>query len=308
MPRTDNDTWDLAQSVGATATGVAVGRALASRGPDALIDDPYAAPLVRAVGVDFFTRLVDGALNPGDVDGDALFGMSRMTDMMGVRTRFFDDFFLNAARGGIHQAVILAAGLDARAYRLSWPPGTTVYEIDQPLVIDFKTRTMQELGVAPTAERRTVAIDLRHDWPAALSEAGFDPEQPTAWSAEGLLAFLPPEAQDRLLDNITALSAPGSRFAAENMGGGSDAGQMMQDRMHDAIDRWREHGFDVDMTDLWYPGDRHDVAEYLNGHGWASVPTLMADLYEANGRSMPVDDDADTEAHQSFNYVTATRS
>ena len=308
MPRTENDTWDLAQSVGATATGVAVGRALASRGPAALIDDPYAAPLVRAVGVDFFTRLVDGELNPGEVDGDAMFGMGRMTDMMGVRTRFFDDFFLNAVRGGIRQAVILAAGLDARAYRLPWQPGTTVYEIDQPLVIDFKTRTMQELGAAPTADRRTVAIDLRHDWPSALRKAGFDPEQPTAWSAEGLLAFLPPEAQDRLLDNITALSAPGSRFAAENMGGGGDAGQMMQDRMHQAIDRWRDHGFDVDMTDLWYPGDRHDVAEYLNGRGWVAVPTLMADLYGASGRSMPVDDDADAEAYKSFTYVTATRS
>jgi methyltransferase (TIGR00027 family) len=181
-----------------------------------------------------------------------------------------------------------------------------VYEIDQPLVIDFKTRTMRELGAAPTANRRAVAVDLRHDWPAALRKAGFDPEQPTAWSAEGLLAFLPPEAQDRLLDNITALSAPGSRFAAENVGGGGDAGQMMQDRMHEAIDRWRDHGFDVDMTDLWYAGDRHDVAEYLNGHGWSAVPTVVADLYEANGRSMPVDDETDAETYSSFTYVTAT--
>src|SRR6516165_6438786 len=139
MPRTENDTWDLAQSVGATATGVAVGRALASRGPAALIDDPYAAPLVRAVGVDFFTRLVDGELDPGEVDGDAQFGMRRMAEMMAVRTRFFDDFFLIAARAGVRQAVILAAGLDARAYRLPWPPGTTVYEVDQTQVIDFKT-------------------------------------------------------------------------------------------------------------------------------------------------------------------------
>ena len=306
MPRTDNDTWDLAQSVGATATGVAVGRALASRGPDALIDDPYAAPLVRAVGVEFFTRLVDGDLDPGEVDGDALFGMGRMTDMMGVRTRFFDDFFLAATRAGVHQAVILAAGLDARAYRLAWPPGTAVYEIDQPLVIDFKTRAMRELGAAPTANRHAVAVDLRHDWPAALRKAGFDPEQPTAWSAEGLLAFLPPEAQDRLLDNVTALSAPGSRFAAEKMGGGGEAGQMMQDRMHEAINRWREHGFDVDMTDLWYAGDRHDVADYLNGCGWTTVPTLMADLYEASGRSMPVNDETETETYRSFAYVTAT--
>jgi methyltransferase (TIGR00027 family) len=308
MPRTDNDTWDLARSVGATATGVAVGRALASQGPNALIDDPYAAPLVRAVGVDFFTRLVDGDLDVDEVDGHALFGMRGMTDMMAVRTRFFDDFFLNAARSGIQQAVILAAGLDARAYRLPWPPATIVYEIDQPQVIDFKTRAMRERGAAPTAGRRAVAVDLRHDWPAALRKAGFAPDRPTAWSAEGLLAFLPPDAQDRLLDNLTELSAPGSRFAAENMGGGGDAAQMMADRMHQAIDRWREHGFDVDMTDLWYVGERNDVSEYLSSHGWSTVPTMMADLYAASDRSLPVDGDTDEQAYTSFAYITATRN
>jgi methyltransferase (TIGR00027 family) len=308
MPRTDNDTWDLARSVGATATGVAVGRALASQAPNALIDDPYAAPLVRAVGVDFFTSLVDGKLDPGQVDGDALFGMRGLTDMMAVRTRFFDDFFLNAARAGIQQAVILAAGLDARAYRLPWPPGTIVYEIDQPQVIEFKTRTMREQGVAPTAGRRAVAVDLRHDWPAALRKAGFAPDRPTAWSAEGLLAFLPPDAQDRLLDNLTQLSAPGSHFAAENMGGGGDAGQMMEDRMHRAIDRWRDHGFDVDMTDLWYVGERNDVSEYLSSHGWSTAPTLMADLYAASDLSLPVNDDTDEQAYTSFAYITATRN
>ena len=133
---------------------------------------------------------------------------------MAVRTKFFDDFFLQRrAAGGIRQAVILASGLDSRAYRLAWPAGTTVYEIDQPEVIEFKTRTLAELGAEPTAERRTVAMDLRYDWPSALIEAGFDPDQPTAWSAEGLLGYLPPEAQDRLLDTITELSAPGSRVA-----------------------------------------------------------------------------------------------
>ncbi len=91
--------------------------------------------------------------------------------------------------------------------------GTTVYEIDQPEVIEFKTATMQDIGATPTAERRTVSIDLREDWPAALRARGFDATRPTAWSAEGLLAYLPPDAQDRLLDNITALSAPGSQLA-----------------------------------------------------------------------------------------------
>ena len=308
MPRTDNDTWDLAHSVGATATGVAVGRALATQRPNALIDDPYAAPLVRAVGVPFFTRLVDGELNPGEVDANAVFGMQRMTDMMAVRTRFFDEFFLTAARAGTRQAVILAAGLDARAYRLPWPPETTVFEIDQPQVIDFKSQTMRELGAAPTAHRHAVAVDLRHDWPTALQRAGFDPDQPTAWSAEGLLAFLPSDAQDRLLDEITALSAPGSRLAAENMDGGGEGAQMMQDRMHQTIDHWREHGFDLDMTDLWYFGERHDIPEYLTTRGWTTQLIPMTELYAASGVSLDIDDNTDVQAFASFGYVTATRA
>jgi methyltransferase (TIGR00027 family) len=108
MARTDNDTWDLATSVGATATGVAVGRALANRASTPLINDPFAEPLVRAVGVDFFTRLASGELDPADVD-DGEFGMKRMGDMMAVRTRYFDDFFIKATNGGIRQAVILAS-------------------------------------------------------------------------------------------------------------------------------------------------------------------------------------------------------
>ena len=308
MARTDNDTWDLASSVGATATGVAVGRALASRAPKPLINDAFAEPLVRAVGVDFFTRVVSGDLDPAEIDGDAFWGLSRMADMMAVRTKFFDEFFLTATNSGIRQAVILASGLDARGYRLPWPAGTTVYEIDQPQVIEFKTNTLAGLGAKPTAERRTVAIDLRLDWPGALRQAGFDPAQPTAWSAEGLLAFLPPDAQDRLLDNVTALSAPGSRLASENM---SDTGMesRMRDGMHQAVDRWREHGFDIEMTDLWYLGERNDVAEYLDGHGWKTVPVDVAGLYEANGLSLEmagIDEEAETMS--SFTYVNATRT
>jgi methyltransferase (TIGR00027 family) len=178
MGRTDNDTWDLATSVGATATGVAVGRALANRADNPLIDDPFAEPLVRAVGVDFFTRLASGELEPSEVDDGGEFGMQRMGDMMGVRTRFFDDFFIEATKAGIRQAVILASGLDARAYRLPWPGGTTVYEIDQPTVIEFKTTTLTDLGANPTADLRAVAIDLRHDWPTALRGAVWTPLSP----------------------------------------------------------------------------------------------------------------------------------
>jgi methyltransferase (TIGR00027 family) len=214
MARTENDTWDLASSVGATATAVAMQRAMASRGPEHLLDDPWADPLVRAVGEETFIKLLEGALGNND---DALLNREAVNHQITVRTRFFDDFFLQATGAGIRQAVIVASGLDTRAYRLQWPGETVVYEIDQPEVIEFKTRTLAGLGAEPTAQRRTVSIDLRDDWPSALTAAGFDSRQPTAWSAEGLLVYLPPEAQDRLFDNIVALSAPGSRIATEHM-------------------------------------------------------------------------------------------
>ena len=306
MARSDDDTWDLATSVGATATGVAVGRALASRAPDALINDPFAEPLVRAVGVDFFTRLASGELDADEVDGGAGFGMTRMTGMMAVRTRLIDDYFADAGAAGVRQVVILASGLDARAYRLPWAWGTTVFEIDQPAVIEWKTRTLHEMGAQPTAGLHTVAIDLRHDWPAALRAAGFDAAAATAWSAEGLLAFLPSDAQDRLLDNITALSAPGSRLIAENMSGRDGAATAMQDRMHETVDRWRAHGFDVEMTDLWYLGDRHDVADYLNARGWKTDQFTMAELFAEYGQTLAGSAD-ETADFGSFTYVTAIR-
>jgi methyltransferase (TIGR00027 family) len=308
MARTDDDTWDLNNSVGATATGVAVGRALASRGPDALITDPFAEPLVRAVGVNFFTRIASGELDPTHVDDNGDFGMQRMGAMMGVRTRFFDEFFLGAAEAGIRQAVILASGLDARAYRLPWPTGTTVFEIDQARVIEFKTTTLADLGASPTADRRAVPVDLRHDWPTALRAAGLDPSKPTAWSAEGLLPFLPPDAQDRLLDNITALSPAGSQLATENVQGAGDAVQTMADRMREVTDQWREHGFDIEMTDLWYAGDRNDVVDYLDGRGWATSATGVSELAAAYGLSLPADSTDRTTTLGSLQYVTATRN
>jgi methyltransferase (TIGR00027 family) len=292
MARTENDTWDLASSVGATATMVAAARAMATTADNALINDPFAEPLVRAVGVDFFTRLVTGELRPEDLDSDSeTVGMQRMTDNMAVRTKFFDEFFLTATQAGIRQAVILASGLDSRAYRLAWPAGTTVYEIDQPDVIEFKTKTLAKLGAEPTAKRRTVAMDLRYDWPSALIEEGFDPNQPTAWSAEGLLGYLPPDSQDRLLDTITELSAPGSRVAVESVPNIDPADhEKAIERMQAASARWRDHGFDLDFAELVYLGDRNEAASYLGDHGWQLSRNSVKELFATNGLP-PVDED-----------------
>ncbi|MDT7740784.1 MAG: hypothetical protein QOK09_4153 [Mycobacterium sp.] len=308
MPRTDNDTWDLATSVGATATMVAAARAVATKADNPLINDQFAEPLVRAVGVDFLTRWAAGDLAGVDVDdADSTWKLHQMPDAMAVRTRFFDAFFREATQAGVRQAVILASGLDARAYRLDWPADMTVYEVDQPEVIAFKTQTLAELGAAPTTDRRTVAIDLRNDWPAALTEAGFDRSQPTAWIAEGLLGYLPPEAQDRLLDNISALSADGSRLATEAIPDMADVDQeQARELMRNAAENWRAHGFDLNFDELGYQGDRNDVAAYLDTLGWRSVGKPMSQLLEDHGLP-PVPTTSDSVSMADTIYYTSTK-
>ena len=276
--RTDDDTWDLATSVGATATMVAAGRARATRAN--LIHDRFAEPLVRAVGVGFFTRWASGELAAADVDvPGAFWGMQQMTDLLAARTRYFDGFLTEATDAGIRQVVILASGLDARGYRLAWPAGTVVFEIDQPEVLAFKAAALAELTATPTAEVRTVPIDLRQDWPAALREAGYDATKPCAWTVEGLLPFLPAEAQDRLLDSVTALSVDGSRLASEVavMSATADDDQL-RDSMDDVTKRWRDHGFDIELGELGYSEERDDVAEYLDSRGWRSVRKPLQEL------------------------------
>jgi methyltransferase (TIGR00027 family) len=308
MPRTDNDTWDLATSVGATATMVAAARAVATKADNPLINDQFAEPLVRAVGVDFLTRWAAGDLVGADVDeDDSAWKLQQMPDAMAARTRFFDAFFHEATQAGIRQAVILASGLDARAYRLDWPTDMTVFEVDQPEVIAFKTKTLAELGATPTTDRRTVAIDLRNDWPAALVEAGFDRSQPTAWIAEGLLGYLPPEAQDRLLDNISALSAEGSRLATEAIPDMADVDhEQARELMRKATEKWRAHGFDLEFSELGYEGDRNDVADYLDPLGWRSVGKPMSQLLADHGLP-PVPQGNDSVSMADTIYYSSTK-
>jgi methyltransferase (TIGR00027 family) len=298
MARTDNDSWDLASSVGATATMVAAQRALANR--EGLIDDPFAEPLVRAVGMDFFVRALDGEIEFEEIDPE--FSMRHAAEGMAVRTRWFDNLFTDAAAAGVRQAVILAAGLDARAYRLPWPDGTTVYELDQPEVIEFKTKTLTAQGTKPTADRRTIAIDLRNDWPKALLDNGFDPTQPTAWIAEGLLIYLPPEAQDMLFDRINELSAPGSRVATEHI---PDVSMFSDERSQQITDRLKKYGHDLEMKDLIYHGERSHVIEYLTAHGWDVTAQTMREAYAANGFEFP---DSETIGFFSnLSYVSAVK-
>jgi methyltransferase (TIGR00027 family) len=297
--RTDGDSWGPGSSVGATATMVAASRALASQGPDALLNDPHADPLVRAVGLNAFVRMIDGEITAED---DPMLRREALNEQIAVRTRFFDDFFTGATSAGIRQAVILASGLDTRAYRLGWPEGMVVYEIDQPQVIDFKTRTLADLGVTPTADRRPIGLDLRNDWPTALREHGFDPSQPTAWIAEGLLVYLPPEAQDRLFDDITALSAPGSRVATEHF---PDPSAFSGERGDQLSRRWSRLGFDLNMSELIFHGERSTVVNYLGRHGWDVTARTAREMYAHNGFEFPEDELSAMLGDMS--YIAATR-
>jgi methyltransferase (TIGR00027 family) len=292
MPRTDDDNWDLASSVGATATFVASGRAMATKDPRGLINDPFAEPLVRAVGLDFFTKMMDGELDTSTIDIASPARRQAMIDGMAVRTKYFDDYFIDATNDGVRQAVILASGLDARAYRLPWPAGTVVYELDQPQVIDFKTTTLAGIGAEPLTTRRTIPIDLRQDWPAALKAAGLDLTTPIAWLAEGLLIYLPPDAQDRLFDNITELSVPGSRVATEFVPSiiDFDADQVRETMASSFL---RDHGIDVDMPSLVYAGQRNHVADYLRAKGWDVQGVTRAELFERNGIEAPAPENDD---------------
>jgi methyltransferase (TIGR00027 family) len=284
MARAHDDEWDLASSVGATATMVAAGRAMATKDPRGLIDDPFAEPLVRAVGLDFFTKMMDGELDREAFENASPVRLQAMVDGMVVRTKYFDDYFLDSTGAGVRQVVILASGLDSRAYRLPWPAGTVVYEIDQPQVIEFKTTTLAGIGAEPTATRHTVPIDLRADWPAALRAAGLDTTAPTAWLAEGLLIYLPPEAQDRLFDNITALSAPGSTIATEFVPGIVD---FDFERAREMSGTFQQHGVDIDMASLVYAGERNHVVDYLGSKGWNVEGVTRTELFARNGLEVP---------------------
>ncbi|MEB3071873.1 class I SAM-dependent methyltransferase [[Mycobacterium] vasticus] len=308
--RTHDDTWDIATSVGSTAVMVAAARASETTSADPLIRDPYAQMLVAGAGTGVWEMLLDENLvdKVAAIDAEIAGVYHHMRNYQAVRTHFFDAFFADATAAGIRQVVILASGLDSRAYRLDWPAGTTVYEIDQPKVLAYKEQTLAANDVTPVAERRTVAIDLRQDWPAALTAAGFDPAVPTAWLAEGLLMYLPADGQDRLFDQITALSAPGSRIAAETAGkhGSDERRQQMAERFK-KITEMVGMTQSLDIQDLIYQDDdRAPVRGWLDEHGWqATSQPSTAEMRRLNrwvDVSMTDDEDAFSE------FVTAVRS
>lgn len=310
MSRSDDDTWDITEGVGATALTVARARAAESDTDCPLYTDPYAHFFVEAA--------LDAGWQPpfteetlahiGKADEQVTARLNTMTAYIAARTKYLDDFFTTAGANGLDQVVILAAGLDTRAWRLPWISDTTIYELDQPKVLEFKERVLTQHRARPAAAYVAVPVDLRHDWPEALQQKGFDPSRPTVWCAEGLLPYLSAEAQDGLFERIDALSAAGSRLAVEAFGHDFYSPEVMErrrTRMAQARQAAAEAGLDEipDTSALWYLEARTDVADWLTGHGW-QVETVDAPDLMAHYRRPP----ADEEVVPDTTFVDATKN
>jgi methyltransferase (TIGR00027 family) len=295
VARTDNDTWEITESVGATALGVAAARAAETESENPLIRDPFARVFLDAAGEGVWNWYEAPEL-PADVveaEPELPLRMQAMVDYFASRTAFFDTFFLDATRAGIGQAVILAAGLDSRSWRLPWPDGITVYELDQPRVLEFKSSTLRDHGAEPTCNRISVPVDLRQNWPAALQQAGFDASAPSAWSAEGLLPYLSAAAQDLLFNRVQGLTVTGSRIGVEALAP-NFADPEARARRRERMDRVRALMAKVDpqrevprTDELWYFEEREDVGDWLRRHGWEVTVKSSEQLMAGYGRKPP---------------------
>jgi methyltransferase (TIGR00027 family) len=293
--RSDDDHWDIVSGVGYTALLVAGWRAVHAVSAQPLVRDEYAKVFIEATQDPYLTGVL---ANPGTSKDETAFPR-----LYGVQTRFFDDFFDAAGQAGIRQAVIVAAGLDSRAYRLDWPNGTTVFEVDLPKVLEFKARVLGEHGATPKARRSEVAADLRTEWPTPLKAAGFDTQRPSAWSVEGVLPYLTDEAQTTLFTRISELCAPGSRIAIGALGSRLDREQLgALESTHPGVNM----SGDVDFSALTYE-PKTDPAEWLAAHGWAVEPVRNTLQLQAGYGMTPPDVDVKIDSFMRSQYITATR-
>jgi methyltransferase (TIGR00027 family) len=295
--RSDNDTWDITTSVGSTALFVAAARALEAQKPDPLAVDPFAEVFCRAVGGPW-SAVLDGTA-PEHPLATREFGDSFVT-FQGARTHYFDAYFRDVAATGVLQIVLLAAGLDSRPYRIDWAPGTIVFELDQPQVLEFRRQTMTAHGAAPKAERREVAVDLRDDWPQALRDSGFRPDEPSAWIAEGLLIYLPAPAQEQLFIGIDSLASAGSHVAVE------EGRPMDRDTFKAKVQEAKSVNDDRGQWwQLVYNEQHAPAAQWFSERGWTSAATSLTEYLKSVGRSA---DSAYSEAANMLDSITLVRA
>ena len=281
---------------------VATARALEAQKPAPLVVDQYAEVFCRAVGGPA-ADVIDGK-DPDHRLKTPDWG-AHFVNFQAARTKYFDDYFRRATDAGVRQIVILAAGLDSRAYRLDWPAGTTIFELDRPQVLDFKREVLADQGAQPRAERREIAVDLREDWLKALRDNGFDETKPSAWIAEGLLIYLPASAQEQLYTGVDSLGAPGSHVAVE------DGAPMDPDEFSDAVEEERAAAADGDRR-LFFRlvyNERHAPAtKWFGERGWTAVGTPLADYLREVGRPVPGPDSEAGEMVARNTLVSAVKA
>jgi methyltransferase (TIGR00027 family) len=268
-----NSTSGFPAGVGTTALGVALVRAEESRRADRLFDDPYADAFLAAAPGAFETEQRAAAEGPGEL---AAWGAAFWSHAV-IRTRFFDDYLLAAAADGVRQVVLLAAGLDTRAFRLPWPDGVHLYELDLPEVLAFKDRVLADRTAVAVCRREALAVDLREDWTDPLLRAGLCPVEPTAWLVEGLLIYLSAEDAASLLTRVGVLSAAGSRLVLEVERLGTDP-MRAQARRSPTMQPYAR---------LW-KGGLPDAPGWLAGHGWSPQMRDRASVAAGYGRPQTV--------------------
>ncbi|MFF8433641.1 class I SAM-dependent methyltransferase [Streptomyces bacillaris] len=275
----------VAGGVGVTALLVAAARAIETHRPDSLAQDVFAEHFVLAAPAS-----KGWPVHPEEVtDGDANPLWGRFARYFGLRTRVLDDFLLGSAHTrGVRQVVLVGAGLDSRAYRLEWPAGCVVFEIDREEVLAFKHQVLDGVAAAPKAARVPVPMDLRDDWAGALPGAGFDPAAPSVWLIEGLLFYLPPAAETYLVDTVDRLTAGGSALAFE--------AKLEKDLLvyrDSALYTATREQIGIDLLDLFDLSPRPDSAGRLAERGWSTAVHTPFDFTRLHGRGpLPEPNDA----------------
>jgi methyltransferase (TIGR00027 family) len=270
----------LPTGVGLTGLNVARGRAAESRRADRLFNDPYAQEFVAAA--------TPGLVKPTEqtTEGETVNIASILDAYVPIRTRFFDACLHDACQAGCRQVVLVAAGLDTRAFRLTWPPGVCLFELDLPDVFRFKERVLHALNATPACRRATVPADLREDWPAAMLGAGFQPGEATVWLLEGILMYLTESERNHLLERVGDMSIFGSRLALEPPGWTLPA-SLVSSLAYGAIDRSAMTQLKSLMVTAQRDASVVDPVAWLAGHGWNARLFSAREQFAACGRPLP---------------------
>ena len=244
--------------VGVTGLLVAAIRAEETRRAERLFEDPFAEALAGELGRETLAKYRAASAAPG-------------VPVIEVRTRWYDDALNRALSNGLRQIVFLAAGMDSRAFRLTFPEGARAFEIDRAAVLEHKQRVLAD--VVPRCVRAAIACDLADDWTTPLERAGFDRAEPTCWFVEGLLQYLQAEQVASIFQRLDRLSASGSTTLFDVVGASLLASPLVASTLEMMSDLGAPWIFGCDEPGSLLPGWQADVTEpAIVGNAWKRWP------------------------------------